>query len=266
VILLRIFQKEHFVSCWKSTASETSTEKLAMNETESKAGSLVILCPTNEMVWKHEHQVEKIAFAMTAIIVNRLSFAVTIVMNVLVIMTVKTRPRLQNKYVIKVLSLSEYCRYHKATHLMLFIPIFASLLHLTLISIERFVAMKYTFRYMTIVTGLRLKTAVVSSWVIACCPAVLENLSEEFEIITNIAISLFTFFNFSLILFCRLSIGSLCNPSSRETNQMWTSFTTSCCRLPKGEESSGNHQDNWNGFECMSLPPVYAYFVFERLF
>jgi len=48
---------------------------------------------------------------------------------------------------------------------MSFIPIFASVLHLTLISIERFVALKYTFRYVTIVTGLRLKIAVVSSWV-----------------------------------------------------------------------------------------------------
>ena len=84
-------------------------------------------------------------------------------MNVLVIMAVKTRPRLQSKYnillaclagtdllveaasqpnfkliagnvyVIKGLSLSQYCRYHKATHLMLFIPIFALcyILHLS---------------------------------------------------------------------------------------------------------------------------------------
>ena len=69
-----------------------------MNVTESKAGSLIKLCPMNEMVWKQEYQVEKIAFAMTAIILNILSFPVTILMNVLVIMAVKTRPRLQSKY------------------------------------------------------------------------------------------------------------------------------------------------------------------------
>ena len=125
----------------------------AMNVTESKAGST---CPMNEMIWKQEYQVEKFAFAVTAIILNILSFPVTIVMNVLVIMAVKTRRRLQSKYnillaclagtdvlvgaasqpsyivgqiyVIKGLSLSECCRYHKLTHLMFLIHIFASLL------------------------------------------------------------------------------------------------------------------------------------------
>ena len=53
----------------------------------------------NEMVGKQEYPVEKIAFAITAIILNALSFPVTILMNVLaVIMAVKTRPRLQSKY------------------------------------------------------------------------------------------------------------------------------------------------------------------------
>ena len=148
-------------------------------------------------------------------------------MNVLVIMAVKTRPRLQSKYnillaclagtdllvgaasnpsfivgqiyVIKGLSLTEYCRYHKESHLIFYIPNFAPLYNLTLISIERFVAIKYTFRYMTIVTVLRLKITVVSSWVIACCPAILESLSEEFEIINRVAASLLGYFSLSLI-------------------------------------------------------------------
>jgi len=69
-----------------------------MNVTESEAGSLPRVCPMNEMVWKQEYQIEKIAFATTAIILNILSCPVTIVMNVLVIMAVKTRPTLQSKY------------------------------------------------------------------------------------------------------------------------------------------------------------------------
>ena len=115
---------------------------------------------------------------MTAIFLNILSFPVTIVMNVLVIMAVKTRLRLQSKYnillaclagtdllvgavsqpsyivgqiyVIKGLSLSKYCAYHKLTNFLVLSPIFASVFHLKLISIERFVAIKYTFRYITI--------------------------------------------------------------------------------------------------------------------
>ena len=186
------------------------------------------------MVWKQEYQVEKIAFAITAIILNILSFPVTILMNVLVLMAVKTRRRLQSNYnillaclagtdplveaaseptfiagqiyVIKDLSLTEYCRYFKETHLIFFNPVFASMSHLTLISIERFVALKYTFRYVTIVTKLRLKIVVVSSWVIACGPAILQSLSGQFQTITRVTTILLGYFNISLILFCHLSV------------------------------------------------------------
>ena len=188
----------------------------------------------NEMVWKQEYQMEKIAFAMIAIILNILSFPVTILMNVLVIMAVKTRPRLQSNYnillacldgtdllvgagsqpsyilgqiyVIKGIFLSEYCGYHKLTNLLVLCPIFASVLHLTLISIERFVVLKYTFRYITIVTGLRLKTAVVSSWFFAFCPAILRSLSEKLEFISGVAAVIVLFLNISLIIFCHLSV------------------------------------------------------------
>ena len=84
-------------------------------------------------------------------------------------------------FVVKGSSLTEHCRYHNGSHLIFGIPIYASLFHVTLISIERFVGMKYTFRYETIATELRLKITVVSSWAIACCPAILQSLSQEFE-------------------------------------------------------------------------------------
>ena len=155
-------------------------------------------------------------------------------MNVLVIMAVKTRPTLQSKYnillaclagtdllvgvvsqpsyivgqiyVIRGLPLSEYCRYHKLINLLVLIPIFASVFHLTLISIERFVAMKYTFRYITIVTGLRLKISVVGSWVFAFCPAILRRLSEKLEFIAGVTITVVLFLNIGLIVFCHLSV------------------------------------------------------------
>ena len=109
-------------------------------------------------------------------------------------------------YVIKGLSVTEYCRYYEETHLIFFIPLIASMCHLTLISIEQFVAMKYTFHYVTIVTEFRLKMAVVSSWVIACCPAILERLFAEFESIIMVATISFVYFNISLIVFCHLSV------------------------------------------------------------
>ena len=202
-----------------------------MNVTDSKAGST---CPMNEIIWKKDYQEEKIAFAMTALILNILSFPVTILLNVLVIMAVKTRRRLQSKYnillaclagtdllvgaasqpsyivgqifVIKGLSLSEYCRYHKSTNVLVFSPISASVLHLTLISVERFVAIKYTFRYITIVTGLRLKIAVVGSWVFSFFPAIVRSLSENLAFISGIATEMIVLLSILLIVFCHLSV------------------------------------------------------------
>ena len=155
-------------------------------------------------------------------------------MNVLVIMAVKTRSRLQSNYnillaclagtdllvgaasqpsyivgqiyVMKGISLSEYCRYHKLTNLLVLCPIFASVFHLTLISIERFVAIKYTFHYMTIVAALHLKIAVVSSWVLAFCPAILKSLSERLEFISSVLVVMVLFLNIFLIVFCHLSV------------------------------------------------------------
>ena len=89
--LLDTFRKGHFFSSGKDRP-KLYFEKLSMNVTEPKAGFLVVICPMNEMVWTQEYQVEKIALATTAIILNVLSFPVTILMNVLVIMAVKTRP------------------------------------------------------------------------------------------------------------------------------------------------------------------------------
>ena len=147
-------------------------------------------------------------------------------------MVVKTRPRLQSNillaclagsdlivgaasqpafiagqiYVIKGVSLIEYCRYYNDSHLIYVIPILASLYHLTLISIERFVGIKYTFRYVTIVTGLRLKIAVVGSWITACLPLILQSFFVEFKIIIKDAASLLSLLNLSLILNCHLSV------------------------------------------------------------
>jgi len=205
-----------------------------MNVTESKEAPFDATCPMIEMAWMPEYQEEKNAFAMTSIILNILTFPVTILMNVLVIMAVKTRPRLQSKYnillaclagtdllvgtasqpsyivgqsyVMKGISLSEYCQYHKLTYHLGYSPIFASVFHLTLISIERFVAMKYTFRYVTIVTGLRIKIAVVSSWVFAFYPAILQSLSEELGFISNVVSVTLLFLSISFIVFCHISV------------------------------------------------------------
>ena len=162
-------------------------------------------------------------------------------------MAVKTRPKLQSEYnillaclagtdllvaaasqpgyivgqiyVIKGISASEYCRYQKLTNNLVLSPIFSSVLHLALISVERFVAMKYTFRYLTIFTGLRLKIAVVSTWVFAFFPVILGSLSINLGFISNVVTVIALFVNIFYDTFLSF-FGLLCNPSSRETNQM----------------------------------------------
>ena len=169
--------------------------KLTMNATDSGEEFLLRTCPMNKVVWDGKYNREKITFAIISIILNALSVPVAILMNALVIVAVKTRPRLQNNYnmllaclagtdllvgiicqpssiaqqidVIRGMSLNEFCQADRN----FFIPLFASLYHLTLLSVERFVAIKYTFRYNTIMTPRRLATAVVTSWVIACLSA-----------------------------------------------------------------------------------------------
>ena len=132
----------------KEPSAELSLNKLAMNVTESKAGFWVIICPIGMKVIVPGAR-EKTAFAINTIILNILNFYmfhVTTVMNMLVIMAVKRTRRLQSNYnsllaclagtdllvgaasqpsyivgqiyVIKGLSLSEYCQYHQAAHLM----------------------------------------------------------------------------------------------------------------------------------------------------
>ena len=66
--------------------------------------------------------------------------------------------------------------------------------------------MKYTFRYITIATGLRLKVAVVGSWVFASFPGILRRLSEKLEFISAVILTIILFLNILLIIFCHLSV------------------------------------------------------------
>ena len=130
-----------------------------------------------------------------SIILNALSSPVFIVMNLLVIVVVKTRRRLQNMYNILLACLASndllvgavtqpgliageiyaitggsvdtYCHWFvNQMYPVVFFPILLSLCHLVIISFERFIALKYPFRYHEIVTKPRLTIAVLFSWVL----------------------------------------------------------------------------------------------------
>ena len=134
-----------------------------------------------------------------AVIINCLTCPFTILLNVLVITAVKKRPRLQSNtnvllaclavtdastgflvqpsfIVWKILQLlgetnvDVIFAFHRA---VLTIVSFSSLLHLTLVTCERLIAIKFTMHHLSIVTTQNIKVAVIGVWVFTICCAVL---------------------------------------------------------------------------------------------
>ena len=127
------------------------------------------------------------------IIINSITFPLTIFLNVLVIMAVKTRPRLRTNsnillaclavtdalagvlgqpsyilwkiFLLLGLSSSETVGNFNITVKATLVV--ASCLHLMLVTFERLIAIKFTMHYSNIVTQSTIKIAVVSVWIIA---------------------------------------------------------------------------------------------------
>lgn len=143
-----------------------------------------------------EYFMENFLSTLASIILNILSCPLIIVLNLLVIMAIKRRPRLQKKsnillaflagtdlfvgiaplpisiaadiFIIAGGSANTYCEiYQKVILLLRYLCVLASLFHLVLISIERYIAIKFALRYEEIVTKQRLTMAVSFSWFLA---------------------------------------------------------------------------------------------------
>ena len=168
------------------------------------------------------------------IIWNILSCPAIILMNVLVILAVKTRHRLQSNHNILLAclagtdlvvgtvtqpivtaaevfivaggSVATYCNIRKNfTNLMINFPALASILHLEALSVERYVAMKYALRYNEIVTKQRLAVAVILSWFLACVPSQFFRLLNPTSLLSFLPIVLVTF-GISIIVYCHVSV------------------------------------------------------------
>ncbi len=146
------------------------------------------------------------------IVVNLLSFPFTILLNALVIIVVKTQRRLRSManvllaclsvtdlmvgliiqplristdiIALKGQTTSEFCILSKLKKKLFSTFWFASLLHLVLISGERYLAMKHSYTYPTLVNTARLLVASALSWIVAILPV----LSKVFEPVLGICI------------------------------------------------------------------------------
>ena len=170
------------------------------------------------------------AFLIFLIAVNILIFPLTAVLNALVMISVKVKSRLRDhksNVLLALLALVDfsvgilaqpsftivsiiflldppwaYCAWGVLRPVMNFLVI-ASLLHMVLLSAERYVAIKHSFAYITFVTEGRLLIASAIIWLLSIVQQVLSVLD-----ITAIAHAnlIFTFLSIGLIVYCHVTV------------------------------------------------------------
>ena len=137
-----------------------------------------------------------------AIIINSMACLCTTTLNVLVIVAVKRRPRLQNNTNILLASLAgtdllcgvavqptfviwkafqlsgtpNNCLLREVHNDLLGYQSLVSVLHLSLVTGERLLAIKYTMRYPTVVTVTNIRHGVITMWVLSTLIEILGNV------------------------------------------------------------------------------------------
>ena len=173
------------------------------------------------------------AVTLASIILTMLTCPVVILMNVLVIVAVKTRPRLQSVYNILLASMAltdllvgtvsgpsfivveifaitggsvaTYCYLEKkASNPFVVFSILASLFHLVLISIERYFALKYALRYTAMVTKFRMTIAVVFVWFLTGSHSLFTTFTGRKYI--PYTLSILTGFSLLVIVYCHIFV------------------------------------------------------------
>ena len=190
------------------------------------------------------------------IIINGITCPLTVLLNVLVIMAVKRRPRLQTNTNISLACLAatdiftgltaqpSYILYQTlellgestksiAVYLHNFFLRFlgvCSLLHLALVTGERLVAIKFTMRYPYLVTKRNMKLAVFTLWVfLPSCEAFVRLISDEAELVKLGLRFLIAFVMFSCVLFISSAYAILYRETLRHRKMIKAE------QLPQGE-------------------------------
>ena len=176
---------------------------------------------------------EMSATLISLTIINLLVCPCTIFFNILVMMAVKTNSRLRNKYNALLACLSgtdlmtgvlgqpvfvanqiyrltgagsfasDFCGLRFITSGTLAI---ASMQHLTLISIERYIAIKYTYKYHDIITKCRLVGAVLTAWSIAIFPSLFSMFVNNASVFFTIFRVLTILSSICVLIFCHIAV------------------------------------------------------------
>ena len=152
-----------------------------------------VKCNSNELAWQAEYLREDTYKHLVALVgIDIIAALLTILLNALVIFTVATRHRLRNNSTILLACLAgtdlftglvalpaalsldlkrlygfgPFCSPEKALIVLTTTVTFASLSHLVVISIDRYIAIRYPLRYQDIITETRIIISIVLAWAI----------------------------------------------------------------------------------------------------
>ena len=179
-----------------------------------------------------------------SIIINSITCPFTVVFNVLVIVAVKRRPRLQSYsnillaclaatdavngllvqssfilwMILKLLGITTEVTVNNFHNSALRASLVCSSLHLMLVTCERLVAIKFTMQYPYIITKQNIKVAVTTFWILPISSEVLKNSIEE-PIFSNTLTALVLF---SCVLFVAISYVMLYRETRRQEKKIKT--------------------------------------------
>ena len=193
----------------------------------SLASSNAVSC-----AWTLYDQFEDKLCSVLSIILNFLTCPLTVLLNTLVMIAVKTKPSLQTMHNVILASMAVtdlavgvvlqpvfiareifrlwggwvliQCYLNTMTMIITSLLCLTSLFHVVLIALERFIAMKYSLKYNSIVTTRRLAVAIALCWLftgIYFPPMFIKaRITRVFAISTSLAV----------ICFCHLSVYFVC--------------------------------------------------------
>ena len=201
--------------------------------------------------WRQNFLTREMSAALISLtVVNLLVSPLTIFLNVLVILAVKTTPQLRNKYnallaclagtdimtgalgqplfIVELIyrligsSASEFCAIPYAARRFIRTSLMSSLHHLTLISVERYISIKFTFKYHDIVTKRRLILGVILAWSLLAFPMIFLSFYTN-DILRSIILMLTTFPSIFILIFCRMATYYEARNQMREIKTQQTS-------------------------------------------
>ena len=204
-----------------------------MNATNNSLSSSKDACFHWHVIINDEYVVSDYFYTVLAIVINLLTCPFIILLNGLVIVAIKTKRRLQTPhnillaclaatdlvvgigaqpvfiteeiYVLVAGTSSLACSFYNLTQLVIMCFCYLSVMHLAIISIERFVALKYSLRYEIMVTKFRISVAVGCCWLIATFNAI----SKIFKIRILVSFIILVV-SFLLIIFCHTYVYFVC--------------------------------------------------------